>query len=208
MFLLVVALLLFLAAHREERLTGAWLKWRWPWKLASVMSAGMAVAFGWYLAANFNEPPPTVVDDIARERASDLQAQVARLEGQVKAAMEFQAVEKTEREATQKRSDDARRARRALYDHLSKLVEDGRKKRLDLFNMKLADAVSKFEEWRKTTSATLMSISLPDCASAFDNPVHGPRVSYGIAEDRNVRAFMAVALIASLEQCRTNHAQQ
>lgn len=206
LFLLVVSLLLFIAAHQEERRTRWWNEARWQWRLGAVAALLLVGGLGWYIATNFNEPQ-SVVDTEARQQTSDLQAKVAALEAQVKAAMDFQAAQKAEREAIQKREDDERRKSQTLYKELSDLAEDGRKKRVALFDLKNAEAVKNLEEWIRDTPAKLRSLSLLNCAEAFLNPVRGARVGYGLPPDRDGRAFGTIALIESVEECRRNHAR-
>jgi hypothetical protein len=208
-YLLLVGLSFFVAAHREQDVVDWWQKSRWLVRGVAFAVAILLIVLGWYLGTNFIEPPTTVVDTEAREQIGDLRSKIAALSAQLQTTVDFVASEKAEREAAQKRQDDERRAKRALYERLSKLADDGRTKRVALFDVKVTDAVATFDAWVKSTPATLRSMSLADCAAAFENPVPGPRVGYpGLPEDRNLRAFMAIALIASVEQCRSNHAQQ
>lgn len=212
-FLLAVALVLFVAAYHEDSVKQWWRK-SWRPKVGVSVAAVLGGLLGWYLLTTFNEPAVSTVDEearrqveVARKETSDLNAKVAALAAQVKAAMQFQENDKAAREIIQKREEDERRKRQVLYLELSRLAEGGRAARNALPNLKNAGAVQGFDEWRKTTSTKLRSLSLKDCAEAFDNPVSGARIGYGLPPDRDVRFFLAIALIGSTEDCRRNHAQ-
>lgn len=213
-FLLALALVLFVFAHYESRATTWWRSRRtqasrWRVRIAVSASLILTASLGWFLLDNFNEKPVAVdtVDTGARNQVSDLRASVATLQGQVEAAMKFQQADEAARKAAQKREDDAHAKRAALYADLSGIIEEGRKARASLFNLKDTGAVERFDQWLSATPKRLRRVTLDDCAQAFERPVHGARIGYGMPQDRDQRAFMAIALIASVEQCRMNHAQ-
>jgi hypothetical protein len=110
-FLFALALFLFLAAHKEQWLSHQWTQLSRPWRLGAVGAAVVVLAFGGYLAINFNEAPPQsglTIDSGARDQISSLRTEVASLQGEVKAAIDFQQREKEQREAKERKDAEER----------------------------------------------------------------------------------------------------
>jgi hypothetical protein len=208
-FLLVAGFLLVLAAHNENGIKARWRRQRLKGRTLLLTPLLVLGALAWYLATNYNEPPvePKPIDTEARSRIADLRKEVAGLQGQVKAALEFQQREKEEREGRDRAASGERLRRAELFRQLSKMSRQGRQNRLALFDLTNTMAVQQADEWAQAMPVRLRGLSLSDCAGSFENPARGARIDYGLPDERNRRAFAMLGLIDALEQCRRDHAQ-
>ena len=133
---------------------------------------------------------------------SDLRAQIAALDGQVKAAMQFQENEKKVREQREKAESEDRSRRESLAASLREFIEAGTDIEREMFQ-KREEARLKHQNWVTGTSKDLHQlVGLADCAQEFDNPdFTSASILFGLPKDMDARVLDVRARVRGLRRC-------